>query len=272
MPTFKKRYSRNSQYTFDSLSSFVVGFFGVLLLCTVLTSKLFSSQPVEKLQSPRPRGFENREFLSAKDFERENHYIPTELDAVIGSINELDGCFHIYLDVGSNVGIQVRKLFEPELYPDAPILPVFESYFGPILTDGQRENTVCAIGFEPNVHHTKALKDVEQAHKACGWRSHFYTETAAAHDYGTISFLSDNDFGNLEWGGSIISDQRSYDGTIIGNATKIRLSDYVFERILTRNIPESISNEYPSIIMKVDIEGSELEVLTDMVVSGALQV
>lgn len=25
-------------------------------------------------------------------------------------VNELDGCFHIYLDVGTNVGIQVRAL------------------------------------------------------------------------------------------------------------------------------------------------------------------
>ena len=30
-----------------------------------------------------------------------------------GIENELDGCYHVYLDVGANVGIQIRKLFEP---------------------------------------------------------------------------------------------------------------------------------------------------------------
>ena len=26
----------------------------------------------------------------------------------------LDGCYHVYLDVGTNVGVQIRKLFEHE--------------------------------------------------------------------------------------------------------------------------------------------------------------
>ena len=42
----------------------------------------------------------------------------------------LDGCYHIYLDVGTNVGVQVRKVFEPISYPDAPVLEVFEKEFG----------------------------------------------------------------------------------------------------------------------------------------------
>ena len=40
------------------------------------------------------------------------------------------GCQHIYLDVGSNTGIQVRKLFQPELYPKGLINPYFDKYFG----------------------------------------------------------------------------------------------------------------------------------------------
>ncbi len=42
----------------------------------------------------------------------------------------LDGCYHVYLDVGSNVGVQVRKLYEPELYPQAAVKPVFDEAFG----------------------------------------------------------------------------------------------------------------------------------------------
>ena len=114
-------------------------------------------------------------------------------------------------DVGSNVGIQVRKLFEPKLYPDANVLSVFDSYFGPVASDGRRNETICAVGFEPNPRHTPKLKAVEDAHRACGWRTFFYTEVAAAHDYGFIEFLSDNDMGHREWGGSIIAEQRSHE-------------------------------------------------------------
>ena len=30
-----------------------------------------------------------------------------------------DDCWHVYLDVGTNIGVQIRKLFEPERYPGA---------------------------------------------------------------------------------------------------------------------------------------------------------
>ena len=52
----------------------------------------------------------------------------------------------------------------------------------------------------------------------------------------------------------------------------MRLSDYILERVMTRSVPEVVSSQSPSVLMKLDIEGSELEVLTDMIVSGALQV
>ena len=35
-----------------------------------------------------------------------------------------DGCWHVYLDVGSNIGVQVRKLFEPERYGGARRAPI----------------------------------------------------------------------------------------------------------------------------------------------------
>ena len=72
----------------------------------------------------------------------------------------LDGCYHIYLDVGSNIGVQVRKLFEPERYHGAPVHEIFTSQFG---SPAKRRmslnggNYLCAVGFEPNSHHTKYL-------------------------------------------------------------------------------------------------------------------
>ena len=44
--------------------------------------------------------------------------------------NILDGCYHVYLDVGSNIGVQVRKLYQPAYYPGAGVLKVFQEAFG----------------------------------------------------------------------------------------------------------------------------------------------
>ena len=73
-----------------------------------------------------------------------------------GRTNILDGCRFVYLDVGTNIGVQIRKLFEPELYPNASIHEVFNKYFGNI--DERTNAGVCAVGFEPNKNHTTHLK------------------------------------------------------------------------------------------------------------------
>jgi FkbM family methyltransferase len=52
----------------------------------------------------------------------------------------------------------------------------------------------------------------------------------------------------------------------------MRLSDYILERVATRTIPEVVSTREPSVLMKMDIEGSELEVIMDLILTGALQV
>ena len=55
----------------------------------------------------------------------------------------------------------------------------------------------------------------------------------------------------------------------------IRLSEFILQKVMTRKLPNMIPKENnhqsPQILMKMDIEGSELEVLTDMVITGALQ-
>ena len=55
----------------------------------------------------------------------------------------------------------------------------------------------------------------------------------------------------------------------------MRLVDYIHHKVITRKLPSSLNIETmklkPNVIMKLDIEGSELEVITDLVVSGALQ-
>ena len=74
-------------------------------------------------------------------------------------LDNLDGCYHVF-----HVGIQTRKLFEPELYTgqskSMKMLQVFESQFN---HKDQRSNLeICSVGFEPNFLHTKELKELQK--------------------------------------------------------------------------------------------------------------
>ena len=98
---------------------------------------------------------------------------------------------------------QIRKLFEPHLYLNATILPLFEQYFGDAQIR-QKPGVVCAVGFEPNPHHTQILQSIQSAYTKCDWKIKIFTTTAVAHCYGVATFFTDNNTEMNEWGGSIL--------------------------------------------------------------------
>ena len=57
-------------------------------------------------------------------------YLFVSETSILRKPNLLDGCYHVYLDVGSNIGVQVRKLFQPAEYPGAAAIKVFQEAFG----------------------------------------------------------------------------------------------------------------------------------------------
>ena len=64
-------------------------------------------------------------------------------------------CRAFYIDLGSNIGVQIRKLFEPKRYPLAAAQPIFNHYFS------RSRQHVCAIGVEPNPQHYNRLRALE---------------------------------------------------------------------------------------------------------------
>ena len=60
------------------------------------------------------------------------------------AVNPLDGCLHVFLDLGSNRGLQIRKLYEPETFPLAPVLPLYEKYFG--RPEDRNLQEICSVG------------------------------------------------------------------------------------------------------------------------------
>src|SRR3989338_9329691 len=92
----------------------------------------------------------------------------------------LDGCYHIYLDIGANTGVHARKLFEPEKYPNSPYLPMFNNAFGDVEF---RRNHTCAIGFELNPLHQDHLNNLQHSYNSKGWRTHFFAPSSEENSF-----------------------------------------------------------------------------------------
>ena len=54
---------------------------------------------------------------------------------------------------------QIRKLYEPNLFKGAGVHSIFNKYFG-----DTQFSEICAVGFEPNSHHTQPLKGKNDSH------------------------------------------------------------------------------------------------------------
>ena len=146
--------------------------------------------------------------------------------------------------------------------------------------------------------------DLEESYNSCDWRVKIFTETAVSDHYGTTEFFSDNDFKHLEWGGSILGPsvmvpiaKAKYKESIKrkGSTNKnndsintkpkvtktlvnlIKLSDFINDVVANRIVPLTPADKSgkdikpPTVLMKIDIEGSELEVVSDLLFAGSLQ-
>lgn len=186
-----------------------------------------------------------------------------------------DGCQHVYLDLGSNVGIQVRKLFEPELFPDSvnDSIAVFDHFFGPA---AWRRKSTCAIGMEMNPTHTSRLKALESAHVQQGWRTRFFTQTAVGVDFSTGSY-DHTGAKDTPLDLSATINFAPAPAPTAENGVAVDASDFSIRFV---NAAELIllvaarrlqsSGEAAHIVAKLDIEGSEHLVLPHLLLSNAM--
>jgi len=176
-----------------------------------------------------------------------------------------DGCTKVYLDVGSNIGVQVRKLFQPELYKEAPILPIFDIFFGSSdeRTLPSAKSGLCAFGFEANPEHAQRLRELEAAYVARGWRVKFFVPRAVTDSEGdNVTFYTNAKESDHNWGGSM-----TYESRIRGqpasrafNVTSLDLATFLEQEVMTRVLFPGVTTDR-AVMMKMDIEGSEFAVL-----------
>lgn len=178
-----------------------------------------------------------------------------------------DGCHHVFIDVGANLGVHSRFLFEPDQYRNATTaLAVFEKYFG--ATRDYRD--VCAFSFEPNPAHWPRHEQLAAAYQAVGMR--YYPIHAGVSDMdGNMSFYHEQHNRNEEWGFSVRDNGGREEVVPV-----IRLASWLRDQILDRQLPDHVYGadtnkaDKPKVVMKMDIEGMELIVLPDLITSGVL--
>ena len=206
-----------------------------------------------------------------------------------------DGCRSVFLDIGSNRAVSVRKLFEEPLYPEhefdwdslslphkrgqpppdhLPITRLFAKTFGSFATR-QRIGFrgLCAFAFEPNVRHAARLREIEACYRAKGWRVHIFTETAVS-DYDGTARMDPGLVGtNEEWSANIVGHRHPKFNTKEENFTKVATIDlaaWVLRHVAGRRIPSEPSELPVGVYAKVDIERSEYHVLPRMLMISAL--
>ena len=204
---------------------------------------------------------------------RHEHPVP---GSALASARLLDGCRHVFLDVGSNRGVHVRFLYEPSAYPLSKYVHrwrIFESHFGPKFPS---DPTVCAVGFEPNPAHAERLRHLGMRLRALGKRAEWFL-AAAGNASGGVTMWHRNadatDANSSEWG---FSSSSSRNATKAEAVAVIDLAAFIASEIVGRSIPPPPAQlgasdvRPPSVVMKLDVEGSEIQVLERMRSRGVL--
>jgi FkbM family methyltransferase len=179
----------------------------------------------------------------------------------------LDGCWDVYLDLGTNVGVQIRKVYEPQLFPNAMVLPFFDAFFG---DPGLRRASVCSVGFEPNPRLAPRLQAIEAAYNAHGWRTRMFTRTGVSDEDGWSVFHSDNAIAQNEIG-SFLEAKAAITADTPGATRVVGIPAFVRDEVLKRQVPDRVDvGRPPRMVMKVDVEGWDGRVIAGLMRAGVL--
>jgi len=258
----------------------------VLLLTTFLHNHSLSSQLLatksdlaESQWSVRQGRAHRLDLLHSLEMRKLESPVDTNTTPESGP-NPLDGCLHVFLDLGSNRGLQIRKLYEPHLFPLAQILPLYEKYFGS--PEDRKLQEICSVAFEPNPKHAEHLLELARSYATCGVKVIVHNSTGVGHKDTTTNFAPFNTLLGSEVGHDV-SARLIYDDESVEGFTKthfhedvemetvhvIRFAKYITDVVAKRRLPTSAGVTKPRVVIKADIEGAELKIIPDMVVTGA---
>jgi hypothetical protein len=195
-----------------------------------------------------------------------------------------DGCYSVYLDVGSNIGVQVRKVFEPEKYPGSAFIHTYNEWLGPI-EFRRLPGAVCVFGFEASPVFKERLDNLAKCYNSKNWQTKFFVPRAVSFaDDRVLSMWLEKPnpadtnmaLSNTVVNDAIIADEASKPQERRGSFTQVKsldLGKFIMEHIADREIPKELRGKAPkppAVVVKLDIEGSEYETLLSMLFRGAM--
>ena len=98
-------------------------------------------------------------------------------------------------------------------------------------------------------------------------------QTGVSNRSGLATYYSDGAMAMKEWGGGILPPavNNIANGSPSQNIRLVRLADFLKNVVSRRNLPKAPKGKMPPrVLMKMDIEGSEIDVLPDILFNGGL--
>ena len=158
-------------------------------------------------------------------------------------------CSLVYVDIGSNRGDSILNFISNN--PQAHVLRALKA-----ADRGWLPNTSCVFGFEPNPEWTHRLKHIQRSNRQNVLYLEIQTETAIVHDDKKYVQLSiDPNFPHSETA-SIANKV----GTRSANVSAVNIVEWLRAKSL-------VFKQQP-IVMRMDIEGSEYNVLRSLATFG----
>jgi FkbM family methyltransferase len=181
-------------------------------------------------------------------------------------------CSKVFLDLGSNSGVQLRKLYEG-LNPQSPLGTMFSFHFDggengvaknasweEVLFDRYRD--VCVIAFEPDDGHHAGLRRLAETYRSK------YPEIRLAVIFAPVWINTDV----MTFFRKRLSKGSSFDGMVRGVDRRIGQKNVAVQQIRAFDLVQ-FAQSLPlaaRVLVKMDIEGAEHRVLQDLVSTAVL--
>ena len=195
----------------------------------------------------------------------------TWYEAQIDELFRRHRCEHIYLDCGTNIGVQIRKLFEPHKYDprgdryyySRSATWWFERNFG----KPPRSCRVCAIGFEPNPVHAMRLELLQRTYRAGGAGVLIFHAALAEDDEHNLTFNP----GGKRYGATLIEgkvmDEHNSGAYHCQSCKLYQVPSIRLATVLRRVqwwLGANANTTRSRVLMKLDVEGKEFDIFPDV--------
>ena len=158
---------------------------------------------------------------------------------VLGEHLHGDDCANVYIDLGCNTGVQIRKLYEYVRFDKnvSTMMQLFEEQFGTT-----NRNSVCSFCFEPNPVHFLKLREMEAVYATHGIRFKHFDYAVSTKNTTLKLFRQNNPF---DFAAVLIKDMSHFPpeqlNTHMVNVKVINIIEFLQVHIMKRRLPAGVA-------------------------------